>query len=150
MSSLKAELKRAFLQSIYDAVLSGTIQNDLTSGTDSDSIPITTLLQALQGFQRLGFSNLKGGKTLFQTAGLGHEVRWALPMVWRAFSEDEVFSMAQEFREVYDEAVLTLALAGNNSPNDATILATMMAADRMQSISSTQRDFLLLRWNQKF
>ncbi len=149
MASLKSELKRAFLQSIYDAVLAGTIQNDLTSGTDSDSVIITTLLEGLQGFQRLGFSNLKGGKTLMQTAGLGHEVRWVPPQVWRSFSEDEVFSMGQEFREVYNEALVTLSAAGNNSPNDASILAVMMASDRMQSVSSEQKDFTLLRWSSR-
>ena len=148
MAALKAELKRAFLQSIYDAYKAETLLADLTGDTEGPSI--VTFEDALKAFQHYCFGNVKDGKTLFQTSGLGHETRWALPMVWRSFSEDEVFGMAQEFREVYDEAIVTLADAGNIHPNDSAILATMMANDKMQTVTSQQRDFTLLRWNQRY
>jgi hypothetical protein len=148
MAALKAELKRAFLQSIYDAYKAETLLADLTGDTDGPAI--VTFEDALKAFQHYCFGNVKDGKTLFHTAGLGHETRWALPMQWRSFSEDEVFSMGQEFREVHNEAIVTLADAGNIHPNDSAILSTMMANDRMQTVTDTQRDFTLLRWSHRF
>ena len=148
MAALKAELKRSFLQSIYDAYKAETLLADLTGDTEGPSI--VTFEDALKAFQHYCFGNVKDGKTLFQTSGLGHETRWALPMVWRSFSEDEVFGMAQEFREVYDEAVTTLADSGNIHPNDSAILAMMMANDKMQTVTSTGLDVSLLRWNQRY
>ena len=71
-------------------------------------------------------------------------------MQWRSFGQEEVFGMAQEFREVYNDAIITLAGQGNSSPNDATILSVMMADDRLATVDSLQRDFTLLRWNQRY
>lgn len=149
MAALKAELKRSFLQRIYDSFKAETLWEDLTGDTE-EGPTIATFEDALKAFQQYCFGNVKDGKTLTQTSGLGHETRWAIPMVWRAFSEDEVMSMAQEFREVYTDAILTLATNGNNSPTDAQVLSTMMADDRLQSVTSTQRDYTLLRWNQRY
>ncbi len=148
MAALKAELKRSFLQSLYDAYKAETLLADLTGDTEGPAI--VTFEDALKAFQHYCFGNVKDGKTLFQTSGLGHETRWTSPMVWRAFSEDEVFGMAQEFREVYNDAIITLAGQGNSSPNDATLLSVMMSDDRMQTVTSLQRDFVLLRWNQRY
>jgi hypothetical protein len=150
MADLKAQQKRAFLQSLYDAIVNDTATIDLSSGIETNEPPIITFIDALQAFQRLGFNALKFGKLSMGTSGLGHEVRWCPPQQWRAFSQEEVFALAQEFREVYADALVTLAEAGNSSPNDATILATMFADDRMQTVTSLQHDFSLLRWNQRY
>lgn len=150
MASLKAETKRAFLQAIFDAVEADVARVDLASGAQAADAPIATLLEALKAFQRMGFNALKGGRLSMGTSGLGHEVRWAPPMQWRAFGQEEVFGMAQEFREVYADALVTLASQSITEPTDAQILSTMFNDDRMQTITSQQRDFTLLRWNQRY
>src|SRR5436190_8763373 len=146
MAALKAELKRSFLQSIADAVEDGIAQQEMPSTVPGQQdAPIVTLGAGLKAFQRMGFEALKGGKLSLGSAGFNHEVKWAPPMHWRSFSQDEVFVMAQEFREVFNDAISTLADAGNSSPTDATILATMMADDRLQTVTSQQHDYSMLR-----
>ncbi len=145
MANLPAELKRSFLQSIYDAVVGGTANADFVTGTPSDDNVIASLEDGLKAFQRMGFSSLKTGRLSLGSSGLSHEVKWAAPQQWRAFSQEEVGSLAQELREVYNEAVETLG-----SGTDLAILNTMMASDRMQSISSIQHDYTMLRWGNRF
>lgn len=150
MAELKAQTKRAFLQALYDAVANETARVDLASGAQAADSPIATLLEALTAFQRMGFNSLKGGRLSLGTSGLSHQVQWAPPAQWRAFGQEEVFGMAQEFREVYTDAIVTLSAQGNSSPTDLQILAVMMADDRLTTVTSTQRDFTLLRWNQRY
>ncbi len=153
MASLKAETKRAFLQSLYDAVVDETARVDLASGAQVADTPIVTLEEALKAFQRMGFNALKNGKLSLGSSGLGHEVRFAAPPQiegFRAFGQVEVYGLAQEFREVYADARVTLAAQGNTEPDDATIFSVMMSDDRLQTVTSLQRDFLLLRWGQGY
>ena len=150
MSDIKSATKRAFLQSLFDAIANNTATVDLASGSQAVDAAVITLLDALKAFQRMGFNALKNGRLSLGSSGLGHDVRWAPPMQWRSFGQEEVFGMAQEFREVYNDAIITLAGQGNSSPNDATILSVMMSDDRMQTVTSLQRDFVLLRWNQRY
>lgn len=150
MADLKAQTKRAFLQSLYDAVADETARVDLASGAQAADSPIATLLEALKAFQRMGFNALKGGRLSMGTSGLSHEVRWAPPAQWRAFGQEEVFAMAQEFREVYTDAVVTLSAQSITEPTDLQILSVMLSDDRLTTVTSTQRDMTLLRWNQRF
>ena len=145
MAEIRAQLKRAFLQSIADAVSAHTAKRDFPSGSRTDA-PVVTLLEGLKAFQRMGFSSIKQGKLSVGSAGFGHDVSWAMPSSWRSFSQESVFEMAQEFRELYNSAILTLTLAGTPQPfNDESILAIMMDSDELQSCTSTQKDFTGLR-----
>ncbi len=150
MANLTGEFKRAMLQSIYDAVVKGFANEVLTTGTSLDAEPAITLEDGLIFFQQRGFNANKDGKNVIGTAGVGHEAKWAAPAQWRDLSPDEVFSLAQEFREVYDEAIMTLQAQGFTTMTDLQIKVVMMDNDRLQSVTSTQRDFTLLRWNQRY
>src|SRR5213075_2766984 len=153
MAALKAETKRAFLQSLFDAVEDETARVDLASGAQVADVPIVTLNEALKAFQRMGFNALKNSKLSMGTSGLGHEVRWASPPQldgFRAFGQVEVYGMAQEFREVYADALVTLSAQGNDTPDDATIFAVMMSDDRLTTVTSLQKDYTLLRWSQRY
>jgi hypothetical protein len=100
----------------------------------------------MKAFQRQGFNALKSGRLSLGSTGLGQEVRWAPPLVWRSFTQEDVFGFAQEMREVYNDAVTNLSGQGNTDPDDPTIFAVMMADDRFQTVTSLQRDFTTLRW----
>ncbi len=151
MASLRAEIKRAFLQSIYDAVADDIALQEFPSTVpDSANIQITTLVDGLKAFQRTGLEALKGGRLSLGSSGIGHEVRWAPPDIRRSFSQEEVFSLSQELREVYEDALVRLSSIGNNAPNDITILRTMMTDDRLETVTSLQHDFVSLRWGQRY
>jgi|SRR5882724_2226452 len=150
MANLTAEFKRATLQSIYDAVRKGFANIVLTTGTPLDDDPIIAFEDGLIAFQQRGFNANKDGKTIIATAGLGHDVKWSMPAQWRSLSPDEVFSLAQEFREVFNAAVISLSTQGVNPMTDLQILTTMLADDRMQTVTSTVRDFTLLRWSGRY
>ncbi len=145
MAQLRAELKRAFLQSIYDAVADGVAESMFPSTIPDFSPVIVTLEDGLKAFGRMGFEALKSGKLSLGATGMDHEVRWAAPQQWRAFSQDEVMSLAQELREVHAAALVTLSDAGTPSPTQTQILATMMADDRLLTVTSIQKDFSLIR-----
>src|SRR5437762_10750410 len=98
----------------------------------------------------MGFEAVKSGRLSIGSAGLGHEVKFAVPNVWRGFSQEEVFGLAQELREIHDAALITLSANGNGSPTQLQILRVMMSDDRLQTVTSTQKDFTLLRWHQGF
>lgn len=149
MSAIKAELKRSFLQSIADAVEDNIANAEFPSTVPgANDIPIVSLAGGLKAFQRMQFEALKGGKLSLGSSGFDHEVKWAPPAAWRSFTQDEVMSLAQEFREIFNDTLIVLALGGNTSPNDATILAGMMADERLQSVTSSsyQTDFSQLRY----
>jgi hypothetical protein len=149
MANIRGELKRAFLQSLFDAVVDGNASVDLASGVDANLVQVLTFESALKAFQRLQFNSLKEGKLTIMNSGMEHEIRFAGPDILRAMSQEEVFSMAQEFREVFDDSLVTLSAAGDSDPDDRTILRAMMANDRLQSVTSTQRDFSMLRFNSR-
>jgi hypothetical protein len=144
MAQLRAELKRSFLQSLYDSVVDGTASEDLVS--DDVSRSVFTLEAALKAFQRMGFNSLKTGTLIVGSSGYAHETRLATPDIMRSFSQEEIFSLAQEYREVYTEARAALVAAGDASPTDAEIFAEMMANDRLQAASFTQTDHTGLRF----
>jgi hypothetical protein len=150
VANLRGELKRAFLQSLFDAVVDGYASVDLASGVSQDLVKVLTFEAALKAFQRLGFNSLKSGKLSIGTSGMNHEIRFAAPDAMLSFRQDEVFAMAQEFREVFADAKLTLAAGGDDEPDDAAILRTMLAHDRLQSVDSTYRDFTMARCGNRY
>lgn len=145
MANLRAEIKRAFLQSIFDAVQNDVAQRDFVTGTPTDDIPVISLEDGLKAFQREHFATLHRGLLSLGSAGIGHEVKWSPPEVWKDFDQTTMFSLAQEFREVYNDVVATGSFV-----SDLAILNAMMADDRMQTVTSLQRDFTMLRWNQGY
>ena len=150
MAQLRAELKRSFLQSIADAVNDQIAVAEFPS-TVPDLTPIIVSLEdGLKAFQRMQFEALKSGRLSLGSSGLDHEVRWAAPQQWRSFTQDEVMALAQELREIHSDALIKLSANGNGSPTGQQILAAMFADDRLQSVSSINKDFTLLRWNQRY
>lgn len=150
MANLRGEVKRAFLQSLYDAVVDGNASVDLASGVDANLVQVLTFEAALKAFQRIGFNQLKEGKLTVQNSGMGHDISFAAPDIWRSLNQEELFSLAQEFREVFDDALLTLEVSGDDNPDDRTILRAMMANDRLQSVTSTMRDFSTMRMGGRY
>ena len=62
-------------------------------------------------------------------------------MIWQSMSQDQVFEMAEEFIEIYTDAVAALG----GGAEDFEILARMLADDRLQSVTSLQKDYTAIR-----
>ena len=80
------------------------------------------------------------------TSQAGHSVHYTKPEIWHSYSPAEMFSLAEEFQQVYLDAVSTLASNGNGSPDDPTIFNMMMEDDRMQTITEVYHDYTTLNW----
>jgi len=130
VAQLKAELKRAALSSLYR-------QAQKTS---------TALADALANFQDANWQQLKRGKLVIASTGAGDSVTYSIPQVWQSFTQDEFLCLTQELIEVYSSALVTLSAQGNSSPSDDDIFATMLADDRLQSVTSLYHDHSLGRW----
>ena len=150
VANIRGQVKRAYLQSLTDAVVDGNASVDLASGVDANLVQVLTLEGALKAFQRLGFNQLKEGKMTVSVAGQSHEAKYALPESWRSLDQESVFALAQEFREVRDDAMITLSALGDDDPDDITIMRTMMADDRMQSVTSAYKDHSIIRFGNRF
>lgn len=131
MAVLKSEIKRGFLRSLYRGT---TVPPDTA-----------TLAEALATFQTNGFDALKSGRLVIASAGAGHQVSFALPMIGQQLAQDEVFALSEEFFAIYADASAGLTET-NPGDNDATIFAAMMADDRMASITEVRQDYSLLRY----
>lgn len=147
MATVKAQLKRGLLQWIYDALILGTIVDDLgITVPPGVTFSITTLEQALIWFQRSLAPEIRTGKITTGSTGYQHGTTFAQPSVWRSLTPDELFAAAQEFREVYKDAVITATAAqAPSAVTDSCILAAMMADDRLQTVTRTQSDYTLIR-----
>lgn len=144
MANIRAEQKRSLLQWIFDGVRLDTLTADLGIQLAlNEPSPIVSFEDGLIWFQRFIGNDVKSGKFTTGTSGFGHTVQFAKPEVWRPFAQDELLSLAQEFREVYNDALVTLT---GGPTDDRTILATMMADDRLQTVTVTHSDFTTLRW----
>ena|SRR6266581_7535427 len=135
---LKAALKRSFLRSLMVSVQQQTAAIDLNSDNE-----IFTLSGAIDAFLLLGFRDLSRGKSTIGTLGFQHESRFAVPEKWRAFNPEDLMEFQGELRELYDDALVTL---GTGSHSDTEIFNTMLADDRMQTITSTQKDWTVARF----
>lgn len=150
MAAIKGEIKRGILQAIWDAVEDDIAAQEMPSTVPDFQPIIVTLEDGLKAFHRMGFESIKSGRLSIGSSGLSHEVKWAAPAMWRGFSQEEVFSLAQELREVHADALITLSAQGIGSPTQTQIFNTMMADDRLQTVTSTYRDHTMIRWNQRF
>lgn len=130
MAQLKAELKQAALQSLYRKAQKNS----------------TALIDALGNFQDANWDQLKRGKTVIASSGAGHSVTFAIPQVWQSFTQDEFLCLTAELINVYNDARITLSSNGNSTPSDDDIFNTMLADDRLQSVTSLYHDHSLGRW----
>lgn len=144
MADVKAEIKRGFLRSLYRLVQYGTQTNPVTGQ------PVATLADVLNAFQDGGFSAIKSGRLIIQTAGAGHSVSYQPPDVARSFTQDQVFSLSEELQQVYADAIVTLSGQSVPSPTDLQIFNVMIADDRLTTIKDVQRDFTTLRWPSRY
>src|SRR2546422_3257683 len=138
MAKIRAGLKRAFLRAIYTASQSKEWQVFFPSSELLEESQ-SGLGNILTHFLLQGFDACKLGRFSIGSAGLGHEVKWAPPAVWQSMSQDQVFELAEELIEVYEDAYATLP------DNDEELFRRMLADDRLQSVTSLQKDFTLIR-----
>jgi hypothetical protein len=143
MANLPAQIKRAFLQSLFDLVQDGTATELLATGETDAAIP--DLLAALKAFQKMQFGALSTGKSSIGSTGFAHGTQWQGYQLLRAFNPEEVFSLAQELREVYTDARARLVAAGDATPADPAVVAEMFDDDRMCGATVTRPDFSTMR-----
>jgi hypothetical protein len=141
-TNIKAQVKRGLLQYLWDGVTLTTLANDL--GLQGLSAPISTLNDALMWYQRFVAVDIQSGKTSVGSSGVGSSVHYNPWNRDRAYTQEELFAASQELREVYADAITTLS-SSNLPTNDLSIFNAMMADDRMQTVTSTQRDYTIIR-----
>ena len=134
MVQVPSELKRLFLQSIFDQLGGGI-----------------SLLDALKAFSLAQFTQLQSGRLIVSTAGGGYSTTLKMPGSGR-FEQDQVGAMAQQFREIYSDVISNALVAippvtlNTDGTDDATILASMLADDRMQGVRTSMIDVTGLRY----
>jgi hypothetical protein len=139
MAQIRAGLKRAFLRAIYQASQSEEWKVFFPSSELLEEAQ-SGLGNILTHFLLQNFDACKQGRFSVGSSGLGHEVRWAPPAIWAAMSQDQVFELAEELIEIYEDAKAAVGFGG-----DAEIFARMLADDRLQSVTSLNRDFTAIR-----
>jgi hypothetical protein len=132
---LRAELKRAFLRSLA------------RSAADSGE---ATLLSVLEAFQEQALSPVKSGHLIVGTSGNGSSVSFRVPPFGSEVTPEEILALSEELLTIYTDSLTTLANGGNTSPADATMITTMLADDRMQTIKAVQQDYTILRWPARY
>src|ERR1044071_3626475 len=134
MAVLRAEIKRGFLRSLFRQ-------------SEANAV---TLEAALGAFQDQGFKAIKAGKLVIASSGAGHSVQFAVPDAWRSFSQEEVFSLSEELFQVFDDAKAMLIANGTAEPDDDSIYTAMTADDRLQTVTSLQKDNSPLRFPARY
>lgn len=113
----------------------------------------TPLLDALNAYQVACLAGpIQYGKLIEVTSQNGHSTKFRVPVPGEYFSQTDVAELSQEFLEVYDSAVCTLAsqvppvVSVTPGDIDGQIFTTMLADDRLQGISSLRHDYTLTGW----
>ena len=109
-----------------------------------------TLKETLLAFLDGGFDAIKSGRLIVNSSGTGSSVSFEIPSILRGFSQDEVFGLAEQLVEIYEETTSSLSIAADvqdTGDQDSDIFAAMMADDRMQSITRVRDSFTLLNLN---
>jgi hypothetical protein len=134
MAQVRGQLKRAFLNGLYL------------------SLPDATPLQdGLNAFLLSSFNGVKTGRLIEATSQNGHSVKFRVPVLGEHFRQEDVVELAQELREVYTTALVTLNIADNSAGNsDPQVLAQMLVDDRMQGVTETQKDYTLINYPNRF
>lgn len=135
MAVLAAELKRGYLRVLYRAA--------------STTVPVVTLLAALNTFQDNCYQSVKAGRLLIGSAGNGHSSTFKAPDPAFQLNPMELFSLSEEYMAIYTAAVANLAVQTPPiaSPTDLQIFNEMMSLDSMQTIREYQNDYTALRFS---
>jgi hypothetical protein len=137
-ANIRAGLKRSILSSLARQAANSSQD---TSGN---------LLPALEAYQDALVSGVQGGYIYESTSQSGHSTKFRMPVIGQHFSPEDVVELAQDFIEIYNDALVTLSTAGNTSPDDPTILACMLADGRLESVTTTMTDYTLMNWPTRF
>lgn len=130
MARIPAEIKRGLLQFLADQAQDSGI----------------TLLAALKAYSKARFEEIQSGRFVVSTSGNGSSVSFYTAPVGMPLQPDQFAAVAQEFREVFTTALATLQTAGTANPTDAQLLSTMLADDRLQTVTEARLDVTLMRW----
>ena len=105
---------------------------------------------ALKSFHKSRFTDIQSGKFVVSTSGAGKSVSFYIPPSTSQMQPEQVTILAQEFREVFNDALVTLTDAGTTYDSsdpayNAAILAAMMDDDRLWGVREFTSDFGGLR-----
>lgn len=138
MAYIQAEIKRGFLRCIH-----------------YESRPTaTTLLEALEAYQRQCFQSVKGGRITVSTSGGGYSASFNAPQSSQQITQEQVSALAEEFIKLHETAVSYLKASDNtvtdaqikDGDKDEEIFKLMVADDSLQTIRSCQNDYTLGRF----
>lgn len=141
---IRSGLKKALLSAIFTATQDDTLKDVLGS-----RVSITSLQDGLTAYQSwlMSQGDVLRGKFTLTSAGFGHSVGYCTSMIWRATNEEAIFELSQDFLDLFDWALATLAANGSPSANDATIFATMKGADELNATDRSMSDMTVLRYS---
>jgi len=88
------------------------------------------------------------GRTITSTASNGHSISFKIPPVFDQLTQDQAFQLSEEFIAIYTDAltVLNLSEIPSDQTQDNNIFNTMMADDRLQTITDFRKDYTSLRF----
>lgn len=141
-SQIRAGLKRSILNSLA--------RQAITVGPPDNPPQGVSLITVLGAYQDALVAGVKSGRVVEATASTGRSVKFRTPVLGEHFRQEDVCELAQEYLEVYADAVSALNIQSIPNPTDAQILAQMLNDDRLQSVTVTRRDFTLLNYPNRF
>ncbi len=132
MAQLQAQFKRGCLRSLFRAA----------------STQALTLYNALTNYQDSLFAIVQKGRTIGSTASNGHSLSFKMPPVFDQLTQDQAFQLSEEFLAIYTDAltVLNLSAIPADQTQDNNIFNTMLADDRLQSITHYGTDYTAIRF----
>jgi len=138
VAQVRGQLKRSILNSL---------SRQASYVGQPQGVSLIIILQAYQDMLVLG---IKSGRTVEATLSTGRQVKFRTPLLGEHFRQEDVAELAQEYIEIYNDAVSALNIAGNTSPSDPQILAQMLLDDRLQSVTVTRTDYTLVNYPNRF
>ena len=127
MAQIQAELKRAILDELWNAVP----QNSAA-----------TLEEIIRKFKSGMWPNIKNGSFVNATSANGNQVSREIPAYVRQLSPDQFFMLGQEFLELQTLAISTLG----GTPDDDAVYSEMQSSDSMQTVRRIGGDYTGLRF----
>jgi hypothetical protein len=141
-SQIRAGLKRSILNSLA--------RQAVPVGPPDNPPQGVSLLIVLNAYQDALVAGVKSGRVVEATASTGRSVKFRTPVLGEHFRQEDVCELSQEYLEIYADAVTALNTQGIPNPTDAQILTQMLADDRLQSVTSTRRDYTLVNYPTRF
>lgn len=100
----------------------------------------TLLTDAIDGFGVSGYAKVKSGQILVSAGGGGYNSSLKVPGLSDQITPENFAALAEEFRNVYDDAAAMLIANGNLTPTDDDIFSAMLSDDRLRGIRQQQGD----------